>query len=1293
MHGSSIQAPLPGRRARLRAVTIAALGAVVLATVPAAAHAAPAPPAPAQLTVGDAARPLAVEGAPRFGWQLPSARGDDRQTAYEVRVTRAADGAEVWTSGKVASSDQSYVTYRGPSLAAGASYDWTVRRWDADDQASAWSEPAHFDAALGDGDWSGASWIRRVTTGNDSTDDYSLARKVFSVSSSPVVRARAYASGQAQYELHLNGRRVVRGDSFGYAGEGQYTATDVTDDVQAGEPLAVGAMEHYWTCTCQGRANGPASNTTLAAAAVAGDTTLKVASNAVFDVGDRVDVDTGAGTQRVVVTSVGTAGADGTGVGITPALTAAHANKAAVADLAGPTGLLVKVVVDHADGSRQTFVSDGSWKVAKNPAYLNATIVRRNGDAGDNTESYDARKELTGWDTPGFDDSAWEQAMLIGTHPRPVNPLRDEYSHLDPAVTELRYETVHPVSLKTLADGTVIADFGKVLPAMPRLHLENGVAGRRIDVLTSYRRTNTRLAAATAAGTTNVRLASVANLQVGDDVTVDAPAANQGPGDPETRTITAVGTAGADGTGLTLDRPLDRAHESGAWTEGSRAGTSSGDTQGSKLNWTYTAKDGVQTGQAYTYWGWRYMQISPTGEPLTKDDVTAVVQKSENPTDRRATFQSDNPTLDGVFELMQRSGEDSVQETYLDTPTREKGGFLGDGIDISWANMTSVGERGATVRGIREAIYGGIHSWKTASSGYCTAIQVPCSYASLGTPGRLNSVYPNGDNMRDIPDYTEAFPDWVWRYYLLTGDKATLAAAYPTLQAISAYIEKAQPETGPASGLVYQLPGGTSSYANGIIDWPAPMRYGYTFTNNGARTIHSAEAVGAYAATEKAAKALGKDDDAAQYAGWRTALTTAVNAKLVRPDGLYSDGLSTADGNPQIDNAAQHAQTYPIYFGLAPRSTWPTLAKAIVAKGMNQGPMTWHVLLKALADAGQEDQVVKLLTDAKADGPARILAEDGTFMWEQWSPSCSVSPCTDRTQSNNESQSHGWGSWGVVDVVETLLGVEVTSPGASTVTIAPPALDAADLHHVKGSAWTQRGTVGVEWTRKDDGTTVAVDVPANVRAEVRIPDADGRAYAATGDGGATFVREEDGVAVFSVGSGHTAFAPASAPAGGGDDGQPAPGGATPGAPAPGTPAAPAPAPAAPGKPAATPDRTAPRLTGVARSGSVRVRSRVTLELRTSEAGRLRIGLVRLVPGRRSGKACRALGTKDRRRSTCTAQVPAASPAAVTLKAGTQSVRIGTTRLKAGRYRATVTATDAAGNRSSSRTVAFTVVGR
>ncbi len=1073
--------------------------------------------APSGLTVGDRAHPLNVHGAPQFGW-LPDGRGGNAvQTAYQVEVERAGD--RVWDSGKVRSSRQSYVAYGGPPLDPGTSYDWSVRTWDARGRVSSWARTAHFDTGIGDADWSGAQWIRRVTTGNDFTDDYTLARRQVNVGASRVTRARAYVSALGQYALHVNGDAVYRGDSFGYPGEGQYSATDITDAVRAGRPLALGVLYHYWTCTCQGRANGRVSNTTLASAAAAGDTNLKVAAVLPFDAGDRITVGAGAEAETATVTAVGSAGAAGTGVTIDRPLSAAHGtgNATPVYDHNGPSGLLVKVVVDHADGSRETIVSDDAWKVTKATQYTNATVTSRNGDAGDRLERYDARLELPGWDTAGFDDSGWQAPAVIGPHPRPKEALRDTFSHLDPVISDLQFDTVHPRTVRRLADGTVVADFGVVLPAAPRIRLRHGVAGRALSMLTSYRLNNTTLTAPAAAGDATITVGTVSSFVAGDRITVDAPANGRGAGDPEVRTIAAVGTGQ-----ITLDAPLSRDHAANAWVEGSRAGTSTLDTQGSNLAWFHTEKDGPQTAQAFTHWGWRYLQIGAPGESLTKDDIAAVVQHSQVASNRRARFDSDDKTLDAVFDLMQRSGLYSSQETFVDTPTREKGQFLGDTIDISFANMSSWGERNATARAIREFVYSGAHTWKAPSNNYCTAAQVPCSFASLGTPGRLGAVYPNGDNMRDIPDYTETFPDWVVRYWQQTGDTATLASAYETMRSVAEYIRRAQPESGPTAGLVTNLPGGAGPYQFGIIDWPAPMRYGYTFDGNAARTIHNAEAVGAYRATAKAAAALGKAADAARYADWADALAATINAKLRRPDGLYSDGLSAADGT-QIANAAQHAQTFPIYYGVAPGNARDALADNIVSQGMRQGPMTWHKLLGALAAAGRDDQIVELLTDAESDGPAKILAEGGTFMWEQWDPGCATAPCSNPAENNSESFSHGWGSWGVVDMIESLLGVSVTSPGAATIRIEPPAIRRADLRRASGSAWTQRGTVRVSWKRSRAGTALDVDVPANVKATVALPVA---RYKARGDGAPSFQGVKDGHAVFSVGSGRTRFSPA-----------------------------------------------------------------------------------------------------------------------------------------------------------------------
>jgi len=71
----------------------------------------------------------------------------------------------------------------------------------------------------------------------------------------------------------------------------------------------------------------------------------------------------------------------------------------------------------------------------------------------------------------------------------------------------------------------------------------------------------TTLAAASNVGDTNIKVTSVTAMTAGDPISIDT-GANQ-----ELDTITAVGTAGASGTGVTLAKPLTIAHASGATTQ------------------------------------------------------------------------------------------------------------------------------------------------------------------------------------------------------------------------------------------------------------------------------------------------------------------------------------------------------------------------------------------------------------------------------------------------------------------------------------------------------------------------------------------------------------------------------------------------------------------------------------------------------------------------------------------------------------------------------------------------------
>jgi hypothetical protein len=109
--------------------------------------------------------------------------------------------------------------------------------------------------------------------------------------------------------------------------------------------------------------------------------------------------------------------------------------------------------------------------------------------------------------------------------------------------------------------------------------------------------------------------------------------------------------------------------------------------------------------------------------------------------------------------------------------------------------------------------------------------------------------------------------------------------------------------------------------------------------------------------------------------------------------------------------------------------------------------------------------------------------------------------------------------------------------------------------------------------------------------------------------------------------------------------------------------------------------------------SARVRG-TAFKLTLSEPSAVKIAIKRALPGKRVGKRCVKPTATNRHRRACTRFVSAGTLRRGE-KAGAVSVkfsgRIGKRALKPGRYRATITATDAAGNVSKPRSVSFRIV--
>src|SRR5262249_39963520 len=123
-----------GRRAGTRVWIALALGAVAApAVVAVAPRAGAAPPLGATaLRAAYLANPLGIDDThPSLSWQLDSQTDGARQTAYRILVASAPSRltpghADVWDSGRVASSTSVGTAYAGPALQSTHRYYWTV---------------------------------------------------------------------------------------------------------------------------------------------------------------------------------------------------------------------------------------------------------------------------------------------------------------------------------------------------------------------------------------------------------------------------------------------------------------------------------------------------------------------------------------------------------------------------------------------------------------------------------------------------------------------------------------------------------------------------------------------------------------------------------------------------------------------------------------------------------------------------------------------------------------------------------------------------------------------------------------------------------------------------------------------------------------------------------------------------------------------------------------------------------------------------------------------------------------
>lgn len=343
--------------------------------------------------------------SPRLSWEIASEQRNIMQKAYQVIVASSPEKLEIndgdlWNSGIVRSDQSVHIPYGGLPLKSRTKCYWKVKVWSKKGE-SEWSQPAYWSMGLLHfKDWQGR-WI-----GLDRSFSWDSETKHSRLSA-------------RYFRKEFDNNKEIKSATVYIIGLGLY--------------------ELY----INGNYTG---NQVLAP--VPTDYTKTVKYNT-FDVTESLK--NGKNTIGVVL-------------GNGRYYTMRQAYKPYKIKTFGYPKMLLQLEVEYADGSKQTIVTNDTWKVTPDGP------IRSNNEY--DGEEYDARKEMPGWNDPGFDDSKWLNAEYVQAPGGEYQAQMNENMRVK--------SKINPRSITKIKSGTYILDMGQNMTGWIRMQ----VSGKRGDKVT-----------------------------------------------------------------------------------------------------------------------------------------------------------------------------------------------------------------------------------------------------------------------------------------------------------------------------------------------------------------------------------------------------------------------------------------------------------------------------------------------------------------------------------------------------------------------------------------------------------------------------------------------------------------------------------------------------------------------------------------------------------------------------------------------------------------------------------------
>jgi alpha-L-rhamnosidase len=465
----------------------------------------------------------------------------------------------------------------------------------------------------------------------------------------------------------------------------------------------------------------------------------------------------------------------------------------------------------------------------------------------------------------------------------------------------------------------------------------------------------------------------------------------------------------------------------------------------------------------FTFHGFRYVEV--TGFPGTPSAraVTGRVMHTDAPF--TLDFETDVPMLNQLHRNITWGQRGNFLSVPTDTPARdERLGWTGD-INVFAPTAAYTME---SARFLSKWLVD-LRDSRTPAGSFTDVAPM------VGTVG--NGTAGWGDAGVTVP----------WALYRAYGDRRVLEDAWPSVRTWLDWLEQ-------HSDRLLRPAEGYGDWLNVDDETPKDVIATAYFAHSAHLAARMAEALG---------------EDPAPYSGLFGRIRTA-----------FQDAYVFADGRVKGDT--QTAYVLALSMDLLPKAVRKAAADRLVALIEARD---WHLstgflgtprLLPVLTDTGHTDVAHRLLAQRSFPSWGHQIDKGATTMWERWD---SVRPDgTFQDPAMNSFNHYAYGSVGEW-MYANIAGIAAGRPGYREIVVRPR--PGGGVTSARARFDSVHGPVATRWRQRDGHFTLTCEVPPNTTAEVWIPAASARAVTRAAG---RFLRQEEGSAVYRVGSGTHHFA-------------------------------------------------------------------------------------------------------------------------------------------------------------------------